>query len=128
MAGASRGVIPEGCATGRRARQDTEHDHGATADRASIGPVRCDGILDLFGGRFRRWRVEQPATERKLGGALAVGEEAVVADAMEAVRQGAQQGAPGEILGRQSDDLPPPAMARNLPTEGGIALFPAASL
>src|SRR5258708_23907786 len=81
MAGASRGVIPEGCATGRRARQDTEHDHGATADRASIGPVRCDGILDLFGGRVRRWRVEQPATERKLGGALAVRGEAVVGGA-----------------------------------------------
>jgi hypothetical protein len=49
----------------------------------------CDG-MDLFGGRFLRWRVEQPATERELGGALAVGEEAVVADAMEAIRQAVQ--------------------------------------
>ena len=85
MAGASRGVIPEGCAAGSRARQDTEHDHGATAARA-----RRDGIADLFGGRFRRWRIEQPTTEGELGGALAVGEEAVVADAMEPVRQGMQ--------------------------------------
>src|SRR4051812_15136014 len=48
--------------------------HGATASRT------------LFGGRFRRWRIEQPTTEGELGGALAVGEEAVVADAMEPVR------------------------------------------
>ena len=88
MAGASRGVIPEGSATGRRARQDSEHDHGTTTGRAAVGPVRWDGILDLFGGRLLRWRVEQPAAECELGGALAVGEEAVVADAMEAVRQG----------------------------------------
>src|SRR5712692_5659628 len=81
MASASRGIIPEGCATGRRARQDTEHDHGATAGRATIGPMRRD-VLDLFGGRFLRWRVEQLATEREVGGALAVREEAVVADAM----------------------------------------------
>jgi len=56
----------------------TEHDHGATRRSGIDRAVRWDGILDLFGGRFRRWRVEQPATERKLGGALAVGEEAVV--------------------------------------------------
>jgi len=88
-------------ATGGRARQDSEHDHGATAGRASIGRVRWDGILDRFGGRFLRWRVEQPATERELGGALAVGEAAVVADAMEAVRQGVQQEAPDELVGRK---------------------------
>src|SRR6266851_1211073 len=104
-ASASRGIIPEGCATGRRARQDTEHDHGATAGRAAIGPMRRDGILDLFGGRFLRWRVEQLATERKLGGALAVREEAVVADAMEAVRQGVQQEAPDALIGRKSHEL-----------------------
>ena len=50
-AGASRGVVPEGCATGRRARQDSEYDHGTTAGRAAIGPVRRDVILDLFGRR-----------------------------------------------------------------------------
>jgi hypothetical protein len=50
---------------------------------------RCegDGILELTGGWSLRWRVEQPATERELLRALAVGEETVVADAMEAVRQ-----------------------------------------
>ena len=48
MAGASRGVVPEGCATGR---QDSEYDHGTAAGRAAIGPVRRDVILDLFGRR-----------------------------------------------------------------------------
>src|SRR5229473_4867524 len=122
MAGASRGVIPEGCATGRRARQDTEHDHGATAGRASIGPMRRDGILDLFGGRFLRWRVEQLATERKLGGALAVREEAVVADAMEAVRQGVQQEAPDELIGGKRHELGLAVMAIILPAEGDLGI------
>ena len=122
MAVASRGVIPEGCATGRRARQDTEHDHGTTAGRAAIGPVRRDGILDLFGGRFLRWRVEQPAAERELGGALAVREEAVVADAMEAVRQGVQQEAPDELIGRKRHELGLAVMAIILPAEGDFGI------
>ncbi len=46
--------------------------------------------------------VEQPATERELVGAVAVGEEAVVADAMEAIRQGVQQEAADELIGRQA--------------------------
>lgn len=100
MAGASRAVIPEGCAAGGRARQDTEHDHDATTARAGRA-----GIAGLFGGRFRRWRVEQPTTEGEFGGALAVGEEAVVADAVEAVRQGVQQEAPDELVGSKRDDL-----------------------
>lgn len=118
MAGASRGVIPEGCAIGRRACQDTEHDHGAAAGWAAIGPARRDGILDLFGGRFLRWRVEQPATERELGGALAVREEAEVADAMEAVRQGVQKEAADELIGRKRHELGLAVMAIILPAEG----------
>jgi hypothetical protein len=55
--------------------------------------------MELFGGWFLRWRAEQPATECELGGALAVGEEAVVADAMKAVRQGVQQETPDDLVG-----------------------------
>ena len=85
---------------------------------------RCggDGILDLFGGRSLRWRVEQPATERELGGALAVGEEAVVADAMEAVRQGVQQEAADELVGVKRHELGLAVMAIILPAEGDLGV------
>src|SRR5271170_1913566 len=122
LAGASRGVVPERRAKRRRRWQDAEPDHGTATARAAIGPVRGDGILDLFGGRSLRWRVEQPATERELGGALAVGEEAVVADAMEAIRQGVQQKAPDELIGRKRHDLRLAVMAIILPAEGDLGI------
>ena len=82
----------------------------------------CGGTVssDLFGGRSRRWRVEQPATERELGGAVAVGEEAVVADAMEAVRQGVQQEAADELVGVKGHDLGLAVVAIILPAEGDL--------
>ncbi len=44
-----------------------------------------------------RWSIQQPAAERELLGAMAVGEEAVMTDAMEAVRHGVEQEAPNEL-------------------------------
>jgi len=49
---------------------------------------------------------------------MAVGEEAVVANAMEAVRQRVQQEAPDELLGVERHDLRPAAMAIIPPAEG----------
>ena len=62
-----------------------------------------DGILVRSGGRFRVGGVEQPATERELGGAVAIGEEAIVTDAVEAVRQGVHQEAADELVGTETD-------------------------
>src|SRR5205085_6258897 len=62
-------------------------------------------------------RVEQPATERELGGALAVREEAVVAEPMKAVRQ-VQQEAANELVALKRDDLRLAVMAIILPGEG----------
>ena len=45
--------------------------------------------------------IEQFATEGNVIAASAIGEEAIVADAMEAVRQGVQQEAPDELIGCQ---------------------------
>ena len=49
------------------------------------------------------WRfplmIEKPSAKRELGGAMAVGEEAEVADAMEAVGQHVQQEAADELVG-----------------------------
>ena len=88
---------------GRRARQDGEDDHGAAAARAALGGALLDGILGpVWRAVPGRRRVEQPAAERELGGAVAVGEEAVVADAVEAVRQGVQQEAADELVGARA--------------------------
>ena len=46
-------------------------------------------------------RIEQPTTTGEVVAAGAIGEEAVVADAMEAVRRGVQQEAPDELVGRK---------------------------
>lgn len=122
MAGASRGVIPEGCTTGCRAHHDSEHNHDPTAGRAALGPMRGDGILELFGGRCLQWCVKQSATERELGGAPAVGEKAVVADAMKAVRQGVEQEATDELIGRKRHELGLAVMAVILPAEGDLGV------
>src|SRR5580765_6511523 len=118
VAGISRGVVPEGRARGCWAQQDGEPDHGAAAARASLGSMLWEGIPDLFGGRVGERQVEQPATERELGGALAVGEESVVADAMEAVRQGVHQEAADELVGVKRHELGLAVMAIILPAEG----------
>src|SRR5260370_236031 len=68
-------------------------------------------------GRLRGWGVEEPRAEGELGGAVGVGEEAVVADAMEAVRQGVQQEAPDELVGRKGHDLGLAVVAVILPAE-----------
>ena len=88
--------------------------------RAAIEPVRRDGVVDRFGGRFRRRNVEQPPAERQLVGAVAVGEEAVVADAVKAVRQGVQQEAADELVGVERHDLRLAVVAIILPAEGDL--------
>ena len=55
--------------------------------------VRGGGVLGRFG--IRLWYREQPAAERELCGAVTVGEEAVMPDAVEAVEQCVQQKAGG---------------------------------
>ena len=57
--------------------------------------MQWSGIPGLFGGRLGRRYLQQSAAERQLRGAMAVGEEAVVADAMKAIRQGVQEKAEG---------------------------------
>ncbi len=53
---------------------------------------------------------------------MAVGEEAVVADAMEAVRQGVQQEAADELVGGEGHDLRLAVVAIILPAEGDRVL------
>jgi hypothetical protein len=112
--------VPEGSASGHRPRQEADDHDGAAATGAAFGSVRWERIVDRIGGRFRAQHVEEPTTERKLGGAVAVGEEAVVADAMKAVRQGVQQEAADELVGRQCHDLRAAVVTVIPPTEGDL--------
>ena len=54
--------------------------------------------------------------------AMAVGEEAVVPDAMEAVRQGVQEKAADELVGGKRHDLGLAVVAIIHPTEGDTAI------
>lgn len=54
-------------------------------------------VIIVVAIRRRRGRIEQPATEREFVGAMAVGEEAVVANAMETVGQYVEQEAAHEL-------------------------------
>ena len=49
--------------------------------------------------------IEQPMTESNVVAAGTIGEEAVVADAMEAIRQGVQQKAADELVGIEGHHL-----------------------
>ena len=53
---------------------------------------------------------------------MAVGEEAVVANAMEAVRQGVQQEAADELVGGKRHDLGPAMMSIVPPLEGDLSV------
>ena len=56
--------------------------------------------MRVLAAGFGRWRLsEKPAAEGELGGPLAVGEEAVIADAVEVVGQGVKEKAPDEFAG-----------------------------
>jgi hypothetical protein len=107
-------------AGGVRGSRPVEDDHGAAAARAALGGALLDGILVRSGGRFRVGGVEQPATERELGRAVAIGEEAIVADAVEAVRQGVHQEAAGERVGAERHELRLAVVAIILPAEGDV--------
>src|SRR6185312_14846728 len=93
-------------------------DHRTAAAGAAMGWGWCV----RFVGRWRGWRVEQLAAERQLVGAVTVGEEAVVTDAMEAVRQGVQQEAADELIDAEAHDLRLAVVAIVLPTESDIGL------
>src|SRR5699024_8517563 len=57
------------------------------------------------------------------GGALAVGEEAVMADAVKAIRQGMQKETPDELFGFERHPSGPAAMAIVTPAERHLAIL-----
>ena len=79
-------------------------------------------ILDAL--HWRRGHTEQASAKRKLVGAMSVGKEAVVANAMEAIRQHMEEEAANELGDRDSHDfaLVIAAFPIVLPAEGDVGL------
>ena len=79
-----------------RPLEDLDDDHAAAAAgawRAELG--RRGGVLDLSARR----RIEQCASAGDIVFAAGAGEEAIVTDAMEALRQNVEQDAANEFVG-----------------------------
>ena len=57
------------------------------------------GVIAVGVRGWRRWHIESPSTEFELVGAMAVGEQAVVTDAMEAGWEDVEQEAAHELAG-----------------------------
>src|SRR5258707_14760438 len=85
-----------------RTLEGLDDDHAATAGRARVRLDRrsCIGVTigaGLWRGRDRR--VQETPAEVELLGAVAIGEETVVADAVEAIRKGVHEDAADELAG-----------------------------
>ena len=81
--------------------------------------------LAIVRGRIRRrqrWCRQQKTTAGELGDTMAVGQEPVVADAMESVRKNVQQEATDEFVGAQGHELGPFVVAIILPAEADLSL------
>src|SRR5271170_5091507 len=84
--------------------------------------------MDLFARRFGRWSCilvrasEQPEAQRQQRSAVAVGEEAEVADAHEAWRQQMEQEAAQKLIDRQSHEPFLVAVRGIAPAEGDVAI------
>src|ERR1700757_3455837 len=63
------------------------------------------GVIAVGVRGSRRWHIESPSTEFELVGAMAVGEQAVVTDAMEAGWEDVEQEAADEIANVEAHDL-----------------------
>jgi hypothetical protein len=118
------------CRTGRwlRRAQRADARHGAAAAGADVEVTSRELTIALAKvrrgrRRYGRRRGEQASAQCELGGALAVGEEAVMADALKAVRQGVEQEAANELLGREGHDFALGTVAIVAPAEADAAVF-----
>src|SRR5450759_1993067 len=128
----SRGVAPErrrASASTIEAVSEPDNDaHHTTAvgtgrnvGTALMGRVRgCR--LDILWRRLLTVIGEKRAAEGELGCTVAVGHEAEVANAMEAVRQGVKEEAANELAGLELHDLGDAALTVILPSKGDITL------
>jgi hypothetical protein len=103
--------------------QRASTDHRAAAARAAIERARGHRLIGCHDHRWRHLRnVEELPAERQLRRPVAIGEEAVMADAVKAIRQGVEQKAPDELVGAKGHGLRLAVMAIVLPAEGDVAI------
>src|SRR5499427_2102055 len=90
--------------------ENLDDDHAAAAAWARAGQdarlIGGSGLL-LFVLNDGRGSTEQLACACDVGGTIAAGEQAVVADAVEAFRQDVGEKSPDELVGVQCHRLPP---------------------
>src|SRR5215471_19347264 len=90
--------------------ENLDDDHAAAAAGARAGQdarlVRSSGLL-LFMFNDGRGSTEQLACACDVGGTIAAGEQAVMADAVEAFGQDVGEESPNELVGVQCHCLPP---------------------
>ena len=79
-------------------------------------------VIGGGGNGARRRRGEQTSADVELGDAMAIGEKAVVADAVKAFGQSMQQEAADELVGRQGHDLGLVVMAIVFPAKGDLVV------
>src|SRR4029450_826480 len=93
---------------GKWAIECFDDDHATTAAWARWGFVVAGGragVIAVGVRGSRRWYIEGPSTEFELVGAMAVGEQAVVTDAMEAGWEDVEQEAAHELSDVETHDL-----------------------
>src|SRR6516225_11888985 len=99
---------------------------GRALPQAMPGKILAAVAIVLFGRVDRRLgnrHAEQVAAVGKLLRAMAIAEEAVIADAMEARGQDVKQEAADELIGRDGHDLLPIAVPIVLPAETNGAIL-----
>src|SRR3974390_1601223 len=87
----------------RAAREGLDDDHAATAVRAGMGIVVV--VSMGIAGLILRSHIEQCSRPRNIIGASGFGEQAVMADAVEAVGENVHQEAANELVGCERHHL-----------------------
>ena len=105
---------------------DDAHDAAAVGTGRNVGTALMGRVqgrrVDILWRRLLTVIGEKKAAEGELGCAVAVGHEAEVADAMEAVGQGVKEEAANEFAGRELHDLGGAGLTVILPSKGDMVV------
>ena len=101
---------------------DAHHTTAVGTSRNVGTALMGRGRLDILWRRLLTVIGEKGAAEGELGGAVTVGHEAEVANAMEAVGQGVKEEAANELAGLELHDLGDAALTVILPSKGDMVV------
>src|SRR5437867_12186395 len=112
--------------TGARKRSERHHRAAATWTDVERQPGKLPIALTITDRWWRWWwrrRGEKQPTHCELGSTVAIGEEAVMADAVKAVRQGVQEEATDELVGGKRHHFGLVVVPVIAPAEAQLSLF-----